>query len=115
MLRGLYYDPSKASSFATQQKLQSAVRQSTGKQHKPKPADTKACLLKQDSDILHKAVRKRFPRNTYTVNNIHDFWESDLVDVQGLTKYNDGAKYLLTVIDVFSNFLHIIPLKSKTG
>jgi len=36
------------------------------------------------------------------------------VDVQGLGKYNDGVKYLLTVIDVFSKFLHIIPLKSKT-
>jgi len=42
-------------------------------------------------------------------------WECDLVDVQGLSKYNDGVKYLLTVIDVFSKFLHIIPLISKTG
>jgi hypothetical protein len=49
------------------------------------------------------------------VNNINDVWESDLVDVQGLNKYNDGVKYLLTVIEVFSKFLHIIPLKSKTG
>jgi hypothetical protein len=39
----------------------------------------------------------------------------DLVDVQGLSKYNDGVKYLLTVIDVFSKFLHIIPLSAKTG
>jgi IS30 family transposase len=49
------------------------------------------------------------------VNNINDVWECDLVDVQGLSKYNDGVKYLLTVIDVFSKFLHIILLKSKTG
>jgi len=42
-------------------------------------------------------------------------WESDLVDIQGLSKYNDGIKYLLTVIDVFSKFLHIVPIKSKTG
>jgi len=49
------------------------------------------------------------------VTNINDVWESDLVDVQGLAKYDDDIKYLLTVIDVFSKFLHIIPLKSKTG
>jgi transposase InsO family protein len=49
------------------------------------------------------------------VNNINDVWKSYLVDVQGLTKYNDGVKYLLTVIDIFSKFLHIVPLKSKTG
>ena len=60
-------------------------------------------------------MRKRFPRNPYTVNNINDVWECDLVDAQGLSKYNDGVKYLLTVIYVFSKFLHIIPLISKTG
>jgi len=44
-----------------------------------------------------------------------DVFECDLVDVQALSKYNDGYKYLLTVIDVFSKFLHIVRLKSKTG
>jgi len=37
------------------------------------------------------------------------------VDVQALSKYNDSYKYLLTLIDVFSKFLHIVSLKSKTG
>jgi len=63
--------------------------------------DIKAWLLKTDAYTLHRAVRKRFPRNPYTVNNINDVWESDLVDVQGLSKYNDGVKYLL--IDSFPN------------
>ena len=44
-----------------------------------------------------------------------DVWESDLVDVQSLAKHNDGHRYLLTVIDVYSKSLHIVPLKSKTG
>ena len=38
-----------------------------------------------------------------------------MVDVQGLTKYDDGVRYLLTAIDVFSKFVHIVPLSSKTG
>jgi len=37
------------------------------------------------------------------------------VDTQALSKYNDSYKYLLTVIDLFSEFLHIVTLKSKTG
>jgi hypothetical protein len=78
-------------------------------------ADIKAWLLKQDAYTLHRGVRKRFPRNPYSVNNINDVWECDLIDVQGLSKNNDGVKYLLSVIDVFSKFLHIVPLKSKTG
>jgi hypothetical protein len=36
------------------------------------PGDIKAWLLKQDAYTLHRGVRKRFPRNTYTVNNIND-------------------------------------------
>jgi len=41
-------------------------------------------------------------------------WECDLVGVQGLSKFNDVVKYL-TVTDIFSKFLHIIPLITKTG
>ena len=44
-----------------------------------------------------------------------DVWECELVDVQILGKYNDKYKYLLTVIDVFSKFLHFVPLRSMTG
>ena len=43
-----------------------------------------------------------------------DVWEYDLMDVQTLSKYDDKYKYQLTVIDVFSKFLHIVPLRSKT-
>jgi hypothetical protein len=72
-------------------------------------------LLKQDSNTLHRPVRKCFLRNPYTVTNIMDVWECDLIDVQNFSKYNDKNKYLLSVIDVFSIFLHIVPLRAKTG
>jgi len=42
-------------------------------------------------------------------------FEADLVDVQSLAKHNDNHRYLLTVINVFSKYLHIVPLKSKTS
>ena len=35
--------------------------------------------------------------------------------MQSFSKQNKGIKYLLTIIDVFSRFLRIIPLKRKTG
>jgi len=39
-----------------------------------------------------------------------------LVDVQAFSKYNDCAKYLLTVTDLyFSKYVRMIQLKSKTG
>ena len=78
-----------------------------------KPVEVKPWLEQQDAYTLHRPVRKRFPRNTYSVDNIMDVWECDLVDVQALSRHNDGVKYLLTVIDVFSKFLHMVPLFNR--
>ena len=44
-----------------------------------------------------------------------DVWECDLMDMRSLSKYNDNYTYLLSVIDTFSKYLHIVPLRSKTG
>ena len=74
-----------------------------------------AWLLRQDAYRKHRATRKRFPRNPYTVTNMMDAWECDLMDMRSLNKYNDKYKYLLSVIDVFSKYLHIVPLRGKTG
>ena len=35
--------------------------------------------------------------------------------MQAFSKDNNGIKYLLTIVDIFSNFVWIIPLKRKTG
>ena len=39
----------------------------------------------------------------------------DLADVQSLSKYNKGVKYLSCAIDLFSKYAWIIPLKDKKG
>ena len=50
--------------------------------------------------------------NVYSIDKI---WAADLIDMQAFSKDNNGIKYLLTVIDVFSKFICIVPLKRKTG
>ena len=35
--------------------------------------------------------------------------------MHAFSKDNNGIKYLLTVIDMFSKFVWIVPLKRKTG
>jgi len=79
------------------------------------PREVKPWLEHQDAYTLHMPVRKPFPRNPYTVTNLLEVFEIDLIYVQSLAKHNDNHRYLLTVIDVFSKYLHIVPLKSKTG
>ena len=38
-----------------------------------------------------------------------------LVDMQLLSKYNKGIRLLLCVIDIFSKYAWVIPLKDKKG
>jgi len=44
-----------------------------------------------------------------------DVWECDLVDVRALGKFNDRYVYILSAIDVFSKFVNMVSLRSKTG
>ena len=39
----------------------------------------------------------------------------DLADMQSLSKYNKGIKYLLCVIDLFSKYAWVVPIKDKKG
>jgi len=102
-----FYDPRNPASFSTFQKLYSTAKAQRGAE----PGTVKTWLEQQDAYTLHKPIRKRFPRNPYSVNNILELWEADLVNVQVLAKHNDGHRYLLTVIDVFTKYLHIVTLK----
>ena len=65
------------------------------------------------SYTLHKPRRRRFPTLPTKVFSINEQFVMDLVDLQKLAKYNNGYKYLLTVIDVFSKYAWVEPLKSK--
>ena len=48
------------------------------------------------------------------VNGIDEILAADLIDMQAFSKDNNGVKYLLTGIDIFSKFVWIISLKRKT-
>ncbi|CAB4026797.1 uncharacterized transposon-derived [Paramuricea clavata] len=39
----------------------------------------------------------------------------DLADMQSMQKFNDGYRYLLVCIDVFSKYAWVVTLKNKTG
>ena len=105
MLGGVYYDPRHEAAFGTLEKLKRVAKKTCV----AKPGQVKPWLEQQDAYSLHRPILQRFPRNPYSVYNFMDVWECDLIDVQVLSRHNDGVKYLLTVIDVFSKFLHVSP------
>jgi len=106
----LYYDPARPTAFSTLRKFVVAV-----KKNNIKLDDIREWLEKQDAYTPHRPIRKRFASNPYTVNNVMNVWQCGLVDVRALDKFNDYYKYILSVIDVFSKFLYLVPLRSKTG
>ena len=49
------------------------------------------------------------------VKRIDDTWAADLVEMGSLSEWNEGIRYLLMVIDVFSKYGWIRTLKNKRG
>ena len=72
-------------------------------------------LAKDLGYTLHKPRRRRFPTLPVLVFNIDQQWVADLVEVQNIAKYNKGMRYLLMVIDAFSKYAWVEPIKTKTG
>ena len=63
------------------------------------------------AEELYKRVTTKFQRRRVNVNGVDEIWAANLIDTQAFSNDNNGIKYLLTVIDIFSKF----PLKRKTG
>ena len=70
-------------------------------------------LRAEQAYTLHKPARRHFQPNHIFVGGIDAQWQADLADMQGLARQNDGMRYLLTVINVFSKFAWVEPVKIK--
>ena len=44
-----------------------------------------------------------------------NIWGADLADMLLLSKFKKGFRFLLCVIDIFSKYIWVIPLKDKKG
>ena len=67
------------------------------------------------ADELHKPIRRKFQKRLVFAKAVDDIWAADLVEMQSLSKYNNGFKYILMIIDVFSKYGWVMPLKTKSG
>jgi len=76
-LIAMYYNPQKPITFSTLDKLPAALP-------KKNKSDVKACLEYKNAYTMHRPARRRFLRNPYTVSNLMDVWECDILDVQSL-------------------------------
>ena len=64
---------------------------------------------------LHKPIIKKFEKRKVYAAFKDNIWGADLADMQLLSKYNKGIRFLLCVIDIFSKYAWVVPLKDKKG
>ena len=69
----------------------------------------------QLSDELHKPIIRKFTKRKVYSSFKNNIWCVDLADMQLISKYNKGIKYLLCVIDLFTKYAWVVPLKDKKG
>ena len=67
------------------------------------------------ADELHKPIIKEFDKRKLYLQFKDNIWGVDLVDMQSLSRKNKDIKYLLCVIDLYSKYAFVIPLKDKKG
>ena len=106
-LKSIYYNPKHYAGYASVKKLS----QASGYSQK----QVKRWLKAQPAYTLHTQARKRYPTRSYIVHDIDEQWQADLADVSLLAKKNKGYRFLLTVIDLFSRYAWVQPLKTKRG
>ena len=64
---------------------------------------------------LHKPIIKKFEKRKVYSTSKDNIWGADLADMQLLSKYNKGIRFLLCVIDIFTKYAWVVPLKDKKG
>lgn len=65
-----------------------------------------------ESYTLHREYHKNTRNTTYAYFKRYQF-QMDLVEIQALSKFNDGVRYLLNVIDIFTRYAFVRPLINK--
>ena len=112
-LKNIYYNPSKPASFLGPDKLYQFVKKD-GKYMISKYRIRK-WLQREEAYSLQREARKPLKRSRIVVAGIDDQWSADLMDMVKFAKSNQGVRFILVVIDVFSKHLWLQPLKDKKG
>ena len=69
----------------------------------------------QLSEKLHKPIIRTFKRRTIYSEFKDNIWGADLADMQLMNKFNNGFRFSLCVIDIFSKYAWVVTLKDKKG
>ena len=66
---------------------------------------------KELAEELHKPIIRRFSKKKVHSPFIDNIWSADLADMQLISTFNKGFRFLLCVIDIHSKYAWVILLK----
>ena len=112
LLSKIYSNPRNSSSFSSVEKLYDAARK---KRKNIKRKEVEDFLASQDSYTLFRNRRVNYPTAKTHAISTDQMWQLDLSTLIHLAEENDNIKYLFVCIDVFSRYLWIRPLESKSS
>ena len=72
--------------------------------------------IKQNQQLayeLHQPIIRKFKKRKVHSSFIDNIWGADLADMQLISKFNKGFRFLLYVIDTFNKYAWVVPLKDK--
>ena len=69
----------------------------------------------QLAEELHKPIIKKFEKRKVHAAFKDNIWGVNLADMQLLSRYNKGIRFLSCVINIFSKYAWVVPLKDKKG
>ena len=69
--------------------------------------------MQQLAEELHKQIIKKLKKRRVYSSFKDNIWGADLADMQLISKFNKGIRFLLCVIDIFSKYTWVVPLKDK--
>ena len=64
---------------------------------------------------LHRPIRKVPEYRKVIVYRVNEIWACDLVQMDKFNDENNGYKYILTCIDLYSRYAWVRPLKTKNA
>ena len=64
---------------------------------------------------LHNTIIRKFKKRTVFSGSKDNIWGANLTDMHLISKFNKGFRFILCVIDTFSNYAWVVLLKYKKG
>jgi ribosomal protein S17 len=110
-LNEIYFDPKHPASFSSPEKLYKWVKQDG--RFPVNRKNIQKWLSGVESYTLHREAKIKFPRNKVYVSKPGVQWDCDLIHMVDYSSVNNGNKYVLICIDVFSRFVWLRGIKTK--